>query len=292
MIKIEFNKEGLIKSPLNYTGSKYRLLKKGMLEYFPNKVDTFYDLFRGAGNISINVKANNIIYNDYINFLPEMFNYWKTTDMEYIISYINKTIYDFKLSSTNKDGFLNFREYYNNNKKIQDLFILICYSFNYQMRFNNNKQYNSSFGKEASTMNNNILKNLNLFINKIKNSNIVFLNKDFRQVINVNSLNDNDFVYLDPPYSISCGVYQDGKRGFKGWTVQDDLDLLKLCDELNDNGIKFAMSNMLESKGIVNNTMKNWSTKYNVINLDMNYNGSNYHRTINNKDSEVLITNY
>ena len=45
MIEIEFNKEDLIKSPLNYTGSKYRLLKKGMLEYFPNKIDTFYDLF-------------------------------------------------------------------------------------------------------------------------------------------------------------------------------------------------------------------------------------------------------
>ena len=47
------------------------------------------------------------------------------------------------------------------------IFILVCYSFNYQMRFNNNHQYNSSFGKEASTMNDSIRSNLNRFVEEL-----------------------------------------------------------------------------------------------------------------------------
>lgn len=45
---MEFKKEELIKSPINYTGSKYRLLKKGLLNYFPDNIETFIDLFGGS----------------------------------------------------------------------------------------------------------------------------------------------------------------------------------------------------------------------------------------------------
>jgi hypothetical protein len=37
-----------IKSPLNYTGGKYKLLPQ-LLEVFPKQVDTFVDLFAGGG---------------------------------------------------------------------------------------------------------------------------------------------------------------------------------------------------------------------------------------------------
>lgn len=49
---------------------------------------------------------------------------------------------------------------------------------------------------------------------------------------------------------------------------------------------------MLESKGRKNEYLIEWSKKYNIHNLSMNYNGSNYQRTTNGKDIEVLITNY
>ncbi len=72
---IEFKKKNLIKSPINYTGGKYRLLPK-LLPYFPDKINTFVDLFCGAGNVGINVNANKIILNDYIHYLPELFKTW------------------------------------------------------------------------------------------------------------------------------------------------------------------------------------------------------------------------
>lgn len=159
------------------------------------------------------------------------------------------------------------------------------------MRFNNSHMYNSSFGKEASTMNDNIRNNVNKFVTAIHNKNISFQCGDFRE-FNFDELDTNDFVYCDPPYLISSAVYQDGKRGFKGWNQQDDIDLYNILDDLNSRNIKFALSNMLESKDRENEYLVNWSKKYNVHNLSMNYNGGNYQRKVNSKDMEVLITNY
>ena len=228
-----------------------------------------------------------------INYISELYNKWQKDNIENIKKYIKNRINYFNLSSTNEDGFKQLRKEYNTNKEIYDLFILVCYSFNYQIRFNNKQEYNSSFGKEASTMNNNIMKNLEEFHNIITNKDTVFLCKDFRE-LKIEKLTQNDFVYLDPPYLISCGVYQDGKRGFKGWTQKDEEDLYDLCNKLNKNNIRFALSNLIESKDKENLMLKNFiqENKYNIIYLDKTYNGCNYQRKINNKDIEVLITNY
>ena len=44
---MNFNKEDLIKSPLNYTGGKFKLLPQ-ILPLFPNDINTFVDLFGGG----------------------------------------------------------------------------------------------------------------------------------------------------------------------------------------------------------------------------------------------------
>ena len=231
-----------IKSPINYSGGKYRLLKN-ILPLFPEDIDTFVDLFCGACTVGINVEAKNIIFNDYIPYIPLLFNTWKDKSLAEINRYIDKTIKENNLNSDNKEGFLEFRKKYNETKNIEDLFILICYSFNFQMRFNNNHQYNSSFGYNASTMNENIRNNVNLFVNLIQSKNTLFQSQDFRDV-NLKDLSNKDFVYCDPPYLISSAVYQDGKRGFKGWCQQDDVDLYNILDELDKQGVKFALSNI------------------------------------------------
>ena len=281
--------EKYIKSPINYAGGKYRLLSR-IVPMFPDKINTFVDLFGGAFNVGINVKADHIIYNDIINYLSELFEYWSNTDIKEINSYIDKTIIENNLSATNADSFLAFREKYNKTKDIRDLFILICYSFNYQMRFNNKHQYNSSFGKEASTMNDSIRNNLNRFVEKLHSGDYTFYNRKFDE-FDFSDFDSNDFVYCDPPYSIGTGVYQDGKRGFNGWSKEDDKKLFAILDELNEKDVKFAMSNVFENKGLRNEELIEWSKKYKVHHYNMNYNGSNYQRK-ESKSDEVLITNY
>lgn len=97
-----------IKSPINYAGSKFRLIKKGLLNYFPDNIDTFVDLFGGAGNVSVNVNANNIIYNDKIPYLPKLFNTWKNKSLEEISQHIDNRIKEFNLNSQNVEGFFKF----------------------------------------------------------------------------------------------------------------------------------------------------------------------------------------
>ena len=53
-------KNSYIKSPLNYTGGKHKLLPQ-ILPLFPTEINTFVDLFTGGGNIAVNVNANKII---------------------------------------------------------------------------------------------------------------------------------------------------------------------------------------------------------------------------------------
>ena len=73
----------------------------------------------------------------------------------------------------------------------------------------------------------------------------------------------------------------------------DEKDLLAYLDKLNDCGIKFALSNVLMTRGTENILLKNWikENKYSVHHLDYKYSNSNYQRSRGTSD-EVLITNY
>ena len=270
-----------IKSPMNYNGGKYNLLK-----------DTFVDLFAGGLNVGINVNANKVVANDQINYLIDLYKYFNTNDTEYIIKNIENTINKYELSLTNVEGYNNLRRDYNNTPSDNKLFVLICYAFNHQIRFNNSREFNTPFGKERSSYNPRIKENLINFCDRLHNKKFEFYNKDFMEV-NLNELSERDLVYCDPPYLISNGSYNDGKRGFKNWTLKEEKQLLSKLDELNYNDVKFALSNVLIHKGNRNIELIEWSKKYKIHYLDKNYNNCNYHlKDKNSSTVEVLITNY
>ncbi len=283
-----------IKSPLNYTGGKTRLLDK-ILPFFPENINNFVDLFAGGFNVGINISANKIYCNDNLTYVIDMFKEFRNKDFNFIINYINEKINEFQLSLTNEKGYKNFREYYNKNQRSLDLFILIAYSFNHQIRFNNNHKYNNPFGKNRSQFNERMKNNLQLFIEKLKEEDISFTSSCFMDY-DYSFLKDNDFVYCDPPYLITTGSYNDGKRGFKGWGIKEEKALLSILDNLNDRKIKFALSNVLIHKGKTNEILNSWinQNNYNINNIKFNYANSNYQTLNRDKAStqEVLITNY
>ena len=290
---MDFKKEELIKSPLNYIGGKYKLLPQ-ILNVFPDNVNMFYDIFGGGASISLNVKSEYVYYNDIVNYVSEMFNELKGKDSEECLNKIRETINTYKLSKTNEEGFKQLRKYYNKgNKNWYIFYTLICYSFNNQFRFNNNKEYNSSFGKYKSCFSKITENKFKNFMNRLNNIDIVFDSKDFRE-IDYSDADNNDLVYFDPPYLITCGNYNDGKRGFRGWKQQDDIDLMNLCDKLHKQGTRFCMSNVLENKGKSNDILKDWCKKYNTIHLNNTYGNCNYHAKdkSSNTTDEVLIINY
>ena len=261
---------------------------------FPDKIDTFVDLFCGGCNVGINVKANKIICNDIVYHIINMFKSMKNTNATVALNKVHSIINTYDLNTTNKEGFKKLRNNYNNGKtEWYYFYTLVAFSFNHQFRFNNNHKYNSSFGGTISSYKKITEQNLIKFINRISELNIYFTSLDYNEY-NLNFLSKNDFIYCDPPYSITTGNYNDGKRGFKGWNKQDDVDLFNLLDTLNNKNIKFALSNVLKNKGKSNDILKNWSKKYNIHHLNNSYGNSIYNakNKNNNTTDEVLITNY
>ena len=278
-----------IKSPLNYTGGKFKLLPQ-LLELFPKDINTFMDLFGGGGNVAVNVEANHVIYNDILEQVPEMLEEFKKLGATDCISLIDSYIEEYSLTKENKEGYLKLRQKYNSSK-FKDpimLYTLICYSFNNQIRFNAKQEYNMPFGKGRSSFNPALREKFIAFVDRLQEIDIEFYSKDFRN-IEVEILSKNDFVYCDPPYLITTASYNENG----GWSEQAERDLLAKLDEISGVGVRFALSNVLESKGKSNDILKDWAKKYNVNYLSTAYSNCSYHKKDKtSKDIEVLITNY
>jgi DNA adenine methylase len=215
-----------IKSLLNYIGGKYKLLEQ-ILPLFPKEINTFVDLFAGGCNVGLNVKSEKKICNDNLKFLLEMYQEFQKNSLSEILQHIENQINKFELSLTNEKGYKQLREHYNTHKNPLDLFVLVAFSFNHQIRFNNSHEFNNPFGRERSSFNDTMRANLIQFVRKIQTTNIHFTCFDFAQ-FDFSHLTSTDFVYCDPPYLISLGTYNDGKRGFTGWNETQEFTLLKI----------------------------------------------------------------
>lgn len=300
----------LTKSCLNYTGGKYKLLPQ-LEPYFPNHIGVFYDIFCGGCNVSVNTLASEIICYDIVSEVIDLFNFIKDENIDSIITSINELANTYNLSITseygyepyksnnsdglqeyNRLGYMTLRDNYNKKKYRNEqerniwFFALVIFGFNNQIRFNKKKEFNIPVGKRDFNLK--MREKLIKFSNKIKALEITFEKKDFR-TIDIESINVEDFVYADPPYLISTASYNE--QG--GWSEDKEIELLNLLDRLNEKGVRFALSNVLESKGKENLILKEWAQKYTINYLNFNYNNSNYQiKDKNNATIEVLITNY
>lgn len=306
----------MIQSPLNYTGGKFKLLPQ-ILPLFPKNINTFVDLFCGGCNVGINIDCESVIYNDLDENLLYLYNTFKNLDKQSVFEWIYEIIntyglslvsdkgYDYYkcdsskgLGSYNKENFLKLRADFNEKKKKGNydyyyyvmLYVIIVYAFNNQIRFNSNGEFNLPVGKRD--FNKKMQQKLSDFIDKIKEQNCKFTCLDFRQ-FDIDTLGNNDFVYVDPPYLITCATYNE--QG--GWSETDEKDLLRFLDSLNEKELRFALSNVLRSKGKENTILIEWldknKDKYRAVNLNYSYSNSNYQTKDKTSNSEeVLIINY
>lgn len=280
-----------VKSPLNYTGGKYKILNQ-LIENFPTNINAFVDLFTGGGCVALNISARTVYMNDILFPVIELYQEFLDKPTDQIVNHIHQRIEEFKLTKENSDGYICFRDYYNNHKNPIDLFTLICYGFNNQIRFNSKGNFNNAFGKNRSSFNSRIKTNLETFVQKIKELTPVLSSVDFES-FDYDRLKAGDFVYCDPPYLISTATYNE-KHGDSGWNEKDDIRLYKTLDNLNKKGIRFALSNFIEHNNKINLTLKDWIGGYFVKDIKSNYSNSNYHK-IKVPDSitrEILVTNY
>lgn len=255
--------EIIFESPLNYIGSKAKVMP--YIRQNQIVTDTFVDVFGGGFNVGINSVSNKIIYND-INFIVKQLieSFQKYDTYDYII-YAKKFIEKHQLEKGNKESYLSARDFYNelpeSKKDPRMLFTIILYSFQQQIRFNSNYGFNNTAG--VRWFNDCILAKLISFSRVIKEKNITFLSDDFTHLSNHIAVNKDTFLYLDPPYKLTTGSYNDGKRGFKGWDDELEQELFTFIDEMTRQNVPCMLSYVLEHKGITNTALEEWITRNN-----------------------------
>lgn len=261
-------KEVKFESPLNFIGSKAKMIDE-IQYFFPENIETFIDGFGGGFNVGINSNAKSIVYNELNHFVKDLVESFKTNDTYNYLLFVNKIIKKYNLKKEDSISYTKVRDYYNslpiNKRDPKLLYTIILYGFNQQIRFNGNHDFNNPVGMRW--FNDKVLEKLISFSRAIKEKDIQFKNADYTKILEI--ADSKSFVYLDPPYRLTTSSYNDGKRGFNGWGIDEEKRLLKFADTLNQKSIKFMISYVLEHKGKTNENLKKWINKnnYKLINI-------------------------
>ena len=75
-----WNMSNVIISPIFYMGNKKKLIKKNLINLFPDNINKMIDLFSGSAIVSMNTKANQYFINDTDEHLIELYNLFKNIE--------------------------------------------------------------------------------------------------------------------------------------------------------------------------------------------------------------------
>jgi DNA adenine methylase len=227
---------------LRWTGSKRWLLKNGIEDLLPKEINNYHEPFLGGGAMFFHLKSsskynidkfhisdfNSELVNTYLqlrdnpNGVIELLKGFKNTSEDYYI--IRGHEPQDMIESAARFIFLNRT------------------SFNGIYRVNSQGIYNVPYGKRKNVdiVTQNLLLNTSLLL---QNVNIDC--KDFQ--FNQNNLQENDFVFMDPPYSVAHE-----NNGFimynqKLFSWDDQIRLRDFALELSQKKVNFIITNAYHS---------------------------------------------
>lgn len=313
-------KEGeYLKSPLNYTGNKYRIFNQ-LEPYFPRHTGIFVDLFCGGATVGINVKADKVIFIDKNERVISLLQFLSKSNFNDLLKNLIDKIHFYDLSCSyeskyslffnaarpknknnglkeyNKNGFYKLRKDYNSivDKKSDEanllLYLLLVYGFNNDLRFNSSGKYNLPCGK--TDLNKNNVEKIRLFIEKSKQSNFIFISGDFRDKKIRKILLNADFLYADPPYLITDAVYNESS----GWKERDEEELISFLEQCREKSIPFVLSNVLQKNNgkTINKPLMEFissnKTSLKMVNIDYHYRSASYNKkNRDGKEQEIIV---
>ena len=217
----------LIESPINYMGSKYKLLDS-LIPLFP-RAKNFVDLCTGGGSVYMNINHlyDNVIANEYINGVYQIHKNLQNN------SFLNEAINQSVITKESKENYLKLRDAYNTYREPEKLLALIWSCNSNMMRFNNDFDFNQTWGKRCFN------KNTQRKLDNLKRkdlSNVSFTNLSFEDVI----LPKDCFVYIDPPYSNT-------EAGYNAiWNKEESL--IEYLKYLIDSKVSFGISGVHNGK--------------------------------------------
>ena len=265
---------------LKWVGGKTQIIK-AIIQLIPKEINNYHEIFLGGGSVLFAVlslkKANKIkingkIYaNDINKSLIYLFKHIQSNKDElytYIESYIN--VYKNLTGNDKNRNPANYEEailskenyYYWLRKKYNQfnktdvecsaLFIIInklCFRGMYR---EGPKGFNVPYGHYKKTPTIIKKEELDYISNLIKD--VIFIHSDYK--LSLKKINQNDFVYLDPPYA------PETKNSFVGYsadgfTQDNHSELFAMIKNINE--AKFLLSN--SNVELVVTSFKNYSIK-------------------------------
>lgn len=183
----------MINTPLNFTGSKYKLLDQ-LLPTFDYNKEKFVDLFTGGGSVYTNIldKYEIVIINDIIEDLVNIHK-----NLMYNPDDIIDKAKSLATCKEDKDKFLKLRDSYNKNKSPDKLWALMLSCTSNLMRFNKKLLFNQTWEKRG--WNDSTEKKTKEYVEHIQKykDNIIYQIGSFNNI----KIDSNDYmVYIDPPY--------------------------------------------------------------------------------------------
>jgi len=256
---------------------------KEIEKHIPEQFSRYYEPFVGGGAVLFHARPKNAIINDSNEELVNLYKVIKESPEELIEDLKKhkneeKYFYEVRRIDREKEKYLEL----SNIQRASRIIFLNKTCYNGLFRVNSSGEFNSPFGryKNPNIVNDVTIKAVGNYLSK---NNIQILNTDYEK--SLSKIRKRAFVYFDPPYdpiSDSSSFTGYTKNGFDR-TEQERLK--KVCDKLNDKGVKFLLSN--SSTEFIRDLYKD----YNIFSIKAK-------RAINSKGNgrgettEVLVKNY
>lgn len=196
---------------IKWSGSKRSQAKK-ILEYFPRQIETYYEPFCGGASVfralvDSDIKVKRFALSDSN---PHLINLWqriKTFPKMVSDRYreLWNEMHDYKKTVKEKQAFYNsIREGYNKTFNPCDFMFLMRTCYNGMARFNKDGKFNSPYHLNRDGINPDALTNIILDWHIVLNQFDVEIECcDYKDI----ETEKGDFVYLDPPYNGTKGLY-------------------------------------------------------------------------------------
>ncbi len=269
-----------LKTPLRWIGGKSRAIKK--MEKFNPDMDCIKEIrdpFLGGGSYPLYLAQKYPDKKIWVNDIYEpLYNFWCVlkNDSENLVKILTSKRLEYPYEERCKILFLQSKEILNDKNK-SNLDRAVAFFIINKCSFSGLTEIGSfSKGSSMTNFNHSTIDNLLEYSKVIQNWKIT--NLDYTELLK--DIDENVFVYLDPPYDIKSNVY--GKKG-KIHKIFNHLDLKETVLKFNDpHKSKLMISYNKDISGLTNNY------------FDLTYTMKSDKKYINEQKqrNEVLITNY
>lgn len=233
-------KNPLVAPVVKWVGGKRQLLDD-LTPLFPKRILSYCEPFLGGGAVLFKLQPRVAYINDINSELMQMYGVIRDNVEELIIAlskHPNEAEHFYSVRDWDRD-----KERYQKLSRVDRAARMIylnktCY--NGLFRVNNAGEFNSPFGhyKNPNIVNAPTLRAVSSYFQKAE---IIFSSMDYSEVLE--KVPRGTFVYLDPPYDPVSETANFTGYSKGGFDQTEQIRLRECCDELNERGIKFMLSN-------------------------------------------------